>query len=46
VTEVTVAGNLSEMLKNVLFIGNDLEFLGSTAAPTLAIGGMTISGVQ
>jgi PmbA protein len=46
VTEVTVAGNLSEMLKNVLFIGNDLEFLGSTAAPTLALGGMTVSGVQ
>jgi PmbA protein len=46
VTEVTVAGNLSEMLKNILHIGNDLEFRGSTSAPTIAIGGMTISGVQ
>jgi PmbA protein len=46
VAEVTVAGNLSEMLKNILHIGNDLEFRGSTSAPTIAIGGMTISGVQ
>ncbi len=46
VAEVTVAGNLSEMLKNILYIGNDLEFRGSTSAPTVAIGGMTISGVQ
>lgn len=46
VAEVTVAGNLSEMLKNILYIGNDLEFRGSTSAPTIAIGGMTISGVQ
>ena len=46
VAEVTVAGNLSEMLENILYIGNDLEFRGSTSAPTIAIGGMTISGVQ
>jgi PmbA protein len=46
VAEITVAGNLSEMLKNILYIGNDLEFRGSTSAPTVAIGGMTISGAQ
>ncbi|HEU0122882.1 MAG TPA: metallopeptidase TldD-related protein [Bryobacteraceae bacterium] len=44
VAEITVAGNLNEMLHNILHIGNDLEFRGSTCAPTLAVGGMTISG--
>jgi PmbA protein len=44
VEEVTVAGNLSEMLKNVTAIGNDLVFRGSVASPTLRIDGMTIAG--
>ncbi len=46
VAEITIAGNLSQMLENILHIGNDLEFRGSTSAPTLAIGGMTISGAE
>ena len=44
VEEVTVAGNLAEMLKNVTAIGNDLVFRGSVAAPTLRIDGMTVAG--
>lgn len=44
VEEITVAGNLKEMLKNISEIGNDLEFRGSTASPTLRIDGMTIAG--
>ena len=44
VEEVTVAGNLAEMLRNVTAIGNDLEFRGSVASPTLRIDGMTIAG--
>lgn len=44
VEEVTVAGNLAEMLRNVTAIGNDLVFRGSIAAPTLRIDGMTIAG--
>jgi PmbA protein len=44
VEEVTVAGNLAEMLNNVTAIGNDLEFRGSVASPTLRIDGMTIAG--
>jgi PmbA protein len=44
VEEVTVAGNLAEMLKNVTAIGNDLVFRGSVASPTLRIDGMTIAG--
>jgi PmbA protein len=44
VTEVTVAGNLAEMLRNVDVVGDDLDFRGSTASPTLRIREMTISG--
>ena len=44
VEEVTIAGNLGEMLMNVTAIGNDLVFRGSVASPTLRIDGMTIAG--
>jgi PmbA protein len=44
VQEVTIAGNLKEMFKNIVAIGNDLEFRSSVAAPTLRIEGMTIAG--
>jgi PmbA protein len=44
VEEVTIAGNLAEMLRNVTAIGNDLKFRGSVASPTLRIDGMTIAG--
>ncbi len=44
VEEVTIAGNLAEMLTHVTAIGNDLVFRGSVASPTLRIDGMTIAG--
>ena len=44
VAEITVAANLSDMLKNIVHIGSDLEFRGSTCAPSIAISGITISG--
>jgi len=44
VHEITIAGNLLEMFKNIEMIGNDVTFLGSIAAPTLKIGKMVISG--
>jgi len=44
VEEITVAGNLRDMLHNISEIGSDLEFRGSTAAPTLRIDGMTVAG--
>jgi len=44
VEEVTIAGNLAEMLRHVTAIGNDLVFRGSVASPTLRIDGMTIAG--
>jgi len=44
VQEVTIAGNLREMLRNIEMIGNDVTFMGSVAAPTLKIRKMTVSG--
>lgn len=44
VEEITIAGNLKDMLRNITAIGNDLEFRGSVAAPTLRLDGMTIAG--
>ena len=44
VEEITIAGNLEEMLNNVSAIANDLEFRGAVASPTLRIDGMTIAG--
>jgi len=44
VEEITVAGNLKDMLNNIVEIGNDLEFRGSVACPTLRIDGMTVAG--
>ena len=44
VEEITVAGNLKDMFRNVSVIGNDLEFRSSIAAPTLRVDGMTIAG--
>ena len=44
VHEVTIAGNLKTMLKDVDAVGSDLEFRGASAAPTLRIRKMTLSG--
>ncbi len=43
VSEITVAGNLLDMFKNIT-PANDLEFRYSKNAPTLCIDGMTIAG--
>ena len=44
VHEVTIAGNLKEMLRDVDAVGNDLVFRGSSASPTIRIRRMTVSG--
>ena len=44
VEEITIAGNMKEMFRNVSAIGNDLEFRGSGAVPTVRIEGMTVAG--
>ncbi len=44
VSEVTIASTLQEMFAGIVAIGNDLQFRGSMASPTLMIGEMTIGG--
>jgi PmbA protein len=44
VEEVTIAGNLGEMLRKITAIGSDLVFRGAVASPTLRIDGMTVAG--
>jgi PmbA protein len=44
VQEITIAGNLKDIFKNIAAIGNDLEFRSAVASPTLRIEGMTIAG--
>lgn len=44
VQEVTVAGNLLEMLQGIIMVGNDLEFRGPIASPTFKVAEMTVAG--
>ncbi len=44
VEEITVAGNLKEIFCNISEIGNDLEFRGAMACPTIRIEGLTVGG--
>ncbi len=44
VEEITIAGNLGDMLMNIDIIGSELLRLGSVAAPPVRIASMTIAG--
>lgn len=45
VQEITVAGNLLDMLRGIDAVGSDLQFRGGAAgAPTLRFGQLTVSG--
>ncbi|MGH9394802.1 MAG: TldD/PmbA family protein [Terriglobales bacterium] len=44
VEEITVAGNLRDMFKNISAVANDLPNRGAVNAPTLLIEGMTVAG--
>jgi PmbA protein len=44
VEEITIAGNLRQMLASIAMIGNDLNLRWKVAAPTLKIAEMTVAG--
>ncbi|MBI3611004.1 MAG: TldD/PmbA family protein [Nitrospirae bacterium] len=44
VEEVTIAGNLKNILMDIEMIGNDLELRSTVASPTLKIARMTVAG--
>ncbi|MCC6543342.1 MAG: TldD/PmbA family protein [Nitrospirae bacterium] len=44
VEEITIAGNLKDMLMQIEMIGNDLSFRQKICSPTIKIGKLTIAG--
>jgi PmbA protein len=44
VEEVTIAGNLNEMLLGIEMVGNDLNLRSRISSPTVKISRMTIAG--
>ena len=40
---ITIAGNLRSMFAGISHVGSDLKWFGSSAAPSIAISGMTIA---
>lgn len=44
VEEITIAGNLNDMLRDIEMVGNDLRLRTSLASPTLKIARMTVAG--
>jgi PmbA protein len=44
VSEVTIAGNLEQILNQVEMVGNDLDFRSPVCGPTIKIGALTVAG--
>ena len=44
VEEITVAGNLKDMYRNISAIADDLVFRSASASPTIRVEGMTVAG--
>ena len=45
VEQITVAGNFFDLLKNIKFIGNDLNFpISSVGAPSIIVEGLSVAG--
>lgn len=44
VDEITIAGNLREMLKDIVHIGDDPDERGNLCVPSVLVGAMTIAG--
>ena len=44
VEEITIAGNLKDMFKNIVAIGNDVDYRGNTRTGSILIEQMSIAG--
>lgn len=44
VQEITVAGNMLDMLRSVDLLGNDMDWRGATGAPSIRFSRLTVSG--
>ena len=44
VSEITISGNLGQILQEIELVGNDLDFLSSICGPTIKIAELTVAG--
>ena len=44
VNEVTIAGNLAELLRNIVAIGSDIDVRGTVRCGAVRVEGMTLAG--
>jgi PmbA protein len=44
VSEITISGNLGEVLKNIEVVGNDLDFRSPLSGPTIRVKELTVAG--
>jgi PmbA protein len=44
VSEITIAGNLRDMFRNIVAVGSDMLVRGSRQCGSLLVEGMTIAG--
>jgi PmbA protein len=44
VDEITIAGNLKEIYRDVQYLGDDLDTRGNIRAPSILVGSMTLAG--
>lgn len=45
VSEITISGNLGDVLQNITALGSDLEFRSAVCGPSLLVEGLTIAGL-
>ena len=46
VEEITIAGNLKEMFKNIVAVGNDVDLRGNTRTGSILIEQLSIAGEE
>jgi PmbA protein len=44
VSEITISGNLEDILKNIEIVGNDIDWRSSVCGPTIKVSGLTLAG--
>jgi len=44
VAEVTISGNLEQVLRNIEIVGNDLDFRAPVCGPTVKVAALTVAG--
>jgi PmbA protein len=44
VEEITIAGNLKDMLKNIIAVGNDIDYRGNVRTGSILVERMSIAG--